>query len=706
MKNIYFFLITLLMLSGSIRPACAQNPEWLLFTTTNCPLPSNYIYSVCVDNQGNRWIGTDNGLAKFDGKNWTIYTKETGSLPDNFIEHISADKTNNIWVSTDNGLARFNGTWKIFDESNSMVPNYYVYCTVADNQNIKWVGTDTYGLLKYDNTNWSVYDWLNSDLPDYTIFSIAIDSKNSKWIGTQAGLTVFDGNSTWNTYDQTNSQIPSDEVNYVAIDKSDVKWLGTSNGAARFDGKAWTVYNTTNSNLPNDFIWSTAIDNTNNKWFCTDSGLAKFDGTTWTVFTTANSGMMDNVIHNIAFDSQGNKWIATETGLAVYREGGVVGIDNPDITVQTPQNLTLTVNSDNLSLSWKAVPTLGITYRVYRSQTSGSNYTLIRDTLKATMYNDLIVQKGTTYYYVVKAYDVSVKKESSASNEVSGKIEQPPNPPLNLRKITDSLIISLAWDASSTPSVVYRIYRSETKGNNYKRIKDSISSLFFIDNSAKEGITYYYFVVSYLPAKQIQSIPSNEVSANLRMPPLSPDAPKNLRLINDTTYIELAWDEYQMQNIVYRLYRSETKGSGYVLIKNAITATSFTDSSIKKGIIYYYVVKSYNTLTKLESTASNEVTASIKTAGIDDYSIRECYQIYLNQSNLTLELKSCFKLHGNITLTLFDLLGNIVLKKSLFVAQPENVSFSEIISCTSIGMYFYLITGGSEIISGNVSYLN
>ena len=69
-----------------------------IFYTTNDGLPSNSIYRSILDDRGFLWIATDNGLAKFDGKNFKIYTTAHG-LPDNEITDIFMDSSHRIWVA-------------------------------------------------------------------------------------------------------------------------------------------------------------------------------------------------------------------------------------------------------------------------------------------------------------------------------------------------------------------------------------------------------------------------------------------------------------------------------------------------------------------------------------------------------------------------------------------------------------------------------
>jgi len=150
MKNIsailfFFFLYCLTTLS--------QNPEWLNYTNgdeiqtmvrdgdyiwvgtgrgglvkidrlsgislfwrkLNSGLPSNSIRSIVIDASDNKWIGTEEGLAKFDGVNWTVYNTSNSGLPSNSVSSIIIDASDNKWIGTGAGLAKFDDiNWEIF----------------------------------------------------------------------------------------------------------------------------------------------------------------------------------------------------------------------------------------------------------------------------------------------------------------------------------------------------------------------------------------------------------------------------------------------------------------------------------------------------------------------------------------------------------------------------------------------------------------
>lgn len=106
---------------------------------------------------------------------------------------------------------------------------------------------------------------------------------------------------------------------------------------------------------------------------------------------------------------------------------GNTSIDSNTVTVSidqqllsTPQNLTAQalVMGETITLSWQTVSDPALQhYRLYRSQVSGSDYSIVADTLENT-YTDTELNNGTRYYYVVVAVD-NFGNESTYSNEVS-----------------------------------------------------------------------------------------------------------------------------------------------------------------------------------------------------------------------------------------------------------------------------------------------
>jgi ligand-binding sensor domain-containing protein len=70
-------------------------------TAFSSELPNLYVHAIAEAPDGKIWVGTEHGLAKYDGSNWTTVT--TG-LPDLFITAIAFDKDGSAWVGTKKGL--------------------------------------------------------------------------------------------------------------------------------------------------------------------------------------------------------------------------------------------------------------------------------------------------------------------------------------------------------------------------------------------------------------------------------------------------------------------------------------------------------------------------------------------------------------------------------------------------------------------------
>ena len=83
--------------------------EWRIYTTENSPLPSNNIYSIIVDHNNTKWIGTDAGVCRFDGETWTTFNTDNSGLCDNKVNAIAVEDNNIIWFGTNNGVSRYTG---------------------------------------------------------------------------------------------------------------------------------------------------------------------------------------------------------------------------------------------------------------------------------------------------------------------------------------------------------------------------------------------------------------------------------------------------------------------------------------------------------------------------------------------------------------------------------------------------------------------
>ncbi|MFW6134955.1 MAG: two-component regulator propeller domain-containing protein [Elusimicrobiota bacterium] len=159
---------------------------------------SSYITTVTVkciaiDKEGIKWFGTNgNGIYKYDEYNgglWSNY--DTSDFLSAKIESIVADEQGNIWVGTYDGVGKFDGSeWTCYTTSNSDLPGSTVFAVAIDRNNNIWFGTNQ-GAARLKNKDWRIYNSENSGLVSSSIQSIAVDNNGAVWFGTVKGLNKY-----------------------------------------------------------------------------------------------------------------------------------------------------------------------------------------------------------------------------------------------------------------------------------------------------------------------------------------------------------------------------------------------------------------------------------------------------------------------------------------------------------------------------------
>ena len=236
-------------------------------------------------------------------------------------------------------------------------------------------------------------------------------------------------------------------------------------------------------------------------------------------------------------------------------------------------------------LTWKAVSG-AVKYEVYRSTRQNSGYSLL-GTTTSTSYVNTGASTGTTYYYRVKAVNRN-GMASAYSNIVSGKAKAAaPAAPSVTAGNSSTGKPRLTWKAVSG-AVSYRIYRSESRGTGYSLL-GTTSSTSYVNTGASTGTTYYYRVKA-VNRDGMASGYSNIVSGKAKA--AAPAAPSVTAGNSSTGKPRLTWKAVSGATS-YRIYRSESRGTGYSLL-GTTSSTSYVNTGAAAGKTYYYRVKAVN----------------------------------------------------------------------------------------------------------------
>ena len=113
-KRVFVYVCLIL---GCCRLAWSQSG--LFFASDK--LSNTNITSICQDKSGYIWIGTENGLNRFDGYKFTVYKnipEDSTSLMFNIVNKVFCDRNGHLWVGTNTGLQRY-------DEASDSFINFF-----------------------------------------------------------------------------------------------------------------------------------------------------------------------------------------------------------------------------------------------------------------------------------------------------------------------------------------------------------------------------------------------------------------------------------------------------------------------------------------------------------------------------------------------------------------------------------------------------
>lgn len=261
-------------------------------------LSSTSVYAMTQTPDGFLWIGTQNGLNRYDGYNFRVFSYtpgDTGSLVNNWVKALLTDKAGNLWVGTSNGLCRYNSEKESFtafladkENKHSLAANN-VWCLYEDLNGTIWIGTDN-GLSAYNPrtqlfTSYQIKGKENNSF-NHAINAIAESPDGSLLVGTWgSGIFRFDKN----THSFSPMVLPNSVnggqlfVKVLRYDSAGRLWIGTQgSGVLLYQPSLHQVKQFTNNSQANSIsdndILSISEDRFGRIWIGTyGQGLCLFD---------------------------------------------------------------------------------------------------------------------------------------------------------------------------------------------------------------------------------------------------------------------------------------------------------------------------------------------------------------------------------------------------------------------------------------------
>jgi signal transduction histidine kinase/ligand-binding sensor domain-containing protein/DNA-binding response OmpR family regulator len=309
-------------------------------------LSNPYIQCIYQDRRGYLWIGTSDGLNRFDGYTFKIYRfteSDTNSLNGVLVRAIYEDSNSNLWIGTESGglclyryefdnFQRF--TNKVYD--GYTLTNKQVNSIVEDHEKRLWLGTND-GLYCFRHESEKLRKYSNnindsSSLINDIVNVIYIDKDNTLWIGTDNGLDYMDKNKGKFIHFQFKQKGQSDyrynQVMSIEEDSYNNIWVGTYLGGLKKinkAGKSFTNYILEKDGLRSQTIRAILEDKNNNLLIGTRGGLYSFNiksgQTSLIEHDDYNpNSLSHNSVLSIFKDKKGDIWIGTRSGLSYLNQ--------------------------------------------------------------------------------------------------------------------------------------------------------------------------------------------------------------------------------------------------------------------------------------------------------------------------------------------------------------------------------------------------
>ena len=289
----------------------------------NAGLPQDSALAIAQTPDGYLWLGTEEGLVRFDGVRFTVFDKNnTPELRSNVVLALTADRQGNLWIGTNGGgLIHYRHGHFLSYTTSQGLSNNSVLSLYEDPGGSLWIGTDGGGLDRLKDGRFQSYGARDGLLSD-AVFALAGDGPGGLWIGTHNGLNrMKDGRITALT---DLDALPSKYIRSLLVDRANELWIGTNGGGVGLlhDGRL-SVY-TSRDGLSSNAIWSIYQDSEGSIWIGTGGGgIDRFRDGRFTAYTS-KSGLSSDNVWAIYEDQEGSLWIGTAGGgLNRFRDGPV-----------------------------------------------------------------------------------------------------------------------------------------------------------------------------------------------------------------------------------------------------------------------------------------------------------------------------------------------------------------------------------------------
>ncbi|HWD20969.1 MAG TPA: two-component regulator propeller domain-containing protein [Verrucomicrobiae bacterium] len=282
-------------------------------------LPQNFVRAVAQTRDGYLWVGSDDGVGRFDGLRFVPFGLREG-LNSGPVRTLLGDRRGALWIGgAANGLTRFqNGRFVTV----SNLPSDAILALAEDKAGGIWIGTENGLALWRDGALASVPP--GSEFRGHAVAALASDEHGALWAGVKgAGVFRIDGSKLAKVSDPS-VRLLLEDPHCLLADREGRLWVGAADEfvlylekdrwhAHRIHPHQGKPYISSLAETPDGTVWAASVG----------EGLFQFKGGAVQAMN-ALSGLSDNLAEALFVDQQGALWVGTHGGLNRMRAQTVI----------------------------------------------------------------------------------------------------------------------------------------------------------------------------------------------------------------------------------------------------------------------------------------------------------------------------------------------------------------------------------------------
>jgi ligand-binding sensor domain-containing protein/signal transduction histidine kinase len=275
-------------------------------------LPQNSVCAIAQTRDGYLWVGTREGLTRFDGVRFApLEEPGAAELQRGWITALCAGRDGSLWIGCDGyGVAHWQaGKLTRFSEADGLVSNQ-IRCLFEDREGALWIGSEG-GLTCYQAGRFRTFTEQNN-LASNSVRGLCQDRRGNLRIATLRGLCTLDKEGTIHTLD-IRAGTPANALKFVCEDEKGRIWTGSNEGLNCVENDTVVTYGV-REGLPDGIAMAAMVDRRGQLWVGTHHGVARMAQEKFIPPATLEGAFAD-LIYTIFEDREGDIWVGGEDGL-------------------------------------------------------------------------------------------------------------------------------------------------------------------------------------------------------------------------------------------------------------------------------------------------------------------------------------------------------------------------------------------------------